>query len=324
MLKDIFGTDQCELKDDRLVISGKEFPIIDDVIVTLEPLKWPESIRNRIKVNESANPESVLEFSEDIQFTFGAEWSKYPHILAEHKREFLLNFDLIDLNSLKDSRVCDLGCGIGRWSFFLYDKCRELILVDFSEAIFIARENLRKANNAVFIMGDLTDLPLKEKFADFLFCIGVLHHLPVNALEIARKLKKFSSRILIYLYYSLDNRPRFHRALLLIVTAIRSWATKIRAPVFRSVFVESVAILVYCPLIALGKFLNLFGLSRYVPLEYYKGMSLKRIRQDVYDRFFTRIEQRFSRKEIMALSDTFENIKVSENLPYWHFLCTGE
>jgi hypothetical protein len=140
----------------------------------------------------------------------------------------------------------------------------------------------------------------------------------------ARRLKKYSSKILIYLYYSLDNRPWFHRVLLSLVTAMRCLVTKIRAPIFRSVFVELAAVLVYCPLIALGKVFNLFGWARYVPLEYYKGMSLKRIRQDVYDRFFTRIEQRFSRKEIMGLNDTFKDVKVSENIPYWHFLCTDE
>jgi len=26
----------------------------------------------------------------------------------------------------------------------------------------------------------------------------------------------------------------------------------------------------------------------------------------------------------MALRDTFKNIVVSENLPYWHFLCTND
>ena len=41
-----------------------------------------------------------------------------------------------------------------------------------------------------------------------------------------------------------------------------------------------------------------FGWASQIPLhENYAGKSLKRIQQDVYDRFFTRIEQRFSRKE---------------------------
>ena len=65
-----------------------------------------------------------------------------------------------------------------------------------------------------------------------------------------------------------------------------------------------------------------FNLSQFVPLyEGYHGKSLARIRQDVFDRFFTNIEQRFSKKQIEKLNDTFGDIVVSENLPYWHFLC---
>jgi hypothetical protein len=50
-------------------------------------------------------------------------------------------------------------------------------------------------------------------------------------------------------------------------------------------------------------------------------MSLTRIRQDVYDRFFTSIEQRVSKQEILELSDTFSEIVISDEVPYWHFLC---
>ncbi len=48
---------------------------------------------------------------------------------------------------------------------------------------------------------------------------------------------------------------------------------------------------------------------------------MERILQDVYDRFFTRIEQRFSRRQIETLHDSFGRITVSAELPYWHFLC---
>ena len=64
------------------------------------------------------------------------------------------------------------------------------------------------------------------------------------------------------------------------------------------------------------------GFSKYVPLyESYNGKGMERIRQDVYDRFFTSIEQRFSKKQIMELRDTFSDVIISEQLPYWHFIC---
>ena len=155
--------------------------------------------------------------------------------------------------------------------------------------------------------------------------MGVLHHLPTNALEEVRRLKRYAPVLLIYLYYALDNRPFSYRFLLSLVTAIRIFVSKIRNYAFRAAFVSLTAVLIYCPLIILGKIFNIFRRGRFIPLyEAYNGKGLKRIKQDVYDRFFTRLEQRFSRREILGLKDTFANIKVSENIPYWHFLCADK
>jgi hypothetical protein len=63
-------------------------------------------------------------------------------------------------------------------------------------------------------------------------------------------------------------------------------------------------------------------MGRFIPLyEGYRGKSIKRTRQDAYDRFFTRIEQRVSRKEILSLTKHFARVDVSPRIPYWHFLC---
>jgi hypothetical protein len=45
------------------------------------------------------------------------------------------------------------------------------------------------------------------------------------------------------------------------------------------------------------------------------------VEHNAYDRFFTSIEQRVSRDEIMALRDTYGEVTISENIPYWHFVC---
>src|SRR5207248_1736744 len=104
--------------DDTLQAGGRVYPIVQDVIVLSD-----------------AAPRDPKTFAEDIQFTFGEEWKTYGAMLPEHRKEFDQYFDLIDLASLKQARVCDLGCGMGRWSFFAKDHCKEVILVDFSDAI---------------------------------------------------------------------------------------------------------------------------------------------------------------------------------------------
>lgn len=322
ILKDVFGSNELHLEAERLVVNGQAYPIVDDVIILLDQAQYPISLKRRPRFRDTNVPMQLSDFAEDIQFTFGEEWQRFPKILPEYEQEFLQYFDLVDLGALKNSRVCDLGCGIGRWSYFLRDKCRELVLVDFSEAIFVARKNLNDADNVLFFMGDLKRLPFREDFADFLFCLGVLHHLPTNALEEVRNLKRLAPTILIYLYYMLDNRPMYFRLLLTIVTKIRLLVSKIKSPVFRLVFTWLITCLVYIPFIWLGNLSGAFKLSGHVPLyEGYRGKGLKRIRQDAYDRFFTRVEQRFSKKQITELRDTFSKVIVSDKLPYWHFVC---
>src|ERR1700730_8626858 len=154
-LQKIFGTRDLEIKNDSLRVGAHLFPIRHDVIDL---------------TNAALSPP----FAEDIQYTFGAEWKAHGQILPEHAKEFAQYFDLVDLGSLQEARVCDLGCGSGRWSTFLKDRCQELILVDFSEAIYVARENLRSADHAFFFKADITQLPFADDFADFILCLGVL------------------------------------------------------------------------------------------------------------------------------------------------------
>jgi len=303
-LKEIFGVDKIELEKDFIIVGNKKLPVLNDVIILRDTFS-------------SKNFES-----ERVRFSFGKEWSRYNKILPEHKKEFEKYFNMIDLNELKGKRVCDLGCGIGRFSYFLKDVAREIICIDFSEAIFVARNNLAKYNKFLFFMADLRKLPFVEDFADFIFSLGVLHHLSENALDELRKLKRFSPKILVYLYYNFDNRPVYFKLIIRIVALIRKMFSKIKIEFFRLYFSKVGAIFIYYPFILLGKILKPFSFASYIPLyDSYFDKSIKRIEQDVYDRFFTPIEQRFSKKEILNLKDTFSEIIISENHPYWHFLC---
>jgi SAM-dependent methyltransferase len=296
--------------------------VVDDVIVLLEPARHPASLRIR-QAASSPESESPSPFAADIQRSFSGEWQEFPDLFPENEPEFDSYFDLVDLGGLAGARVCDLGCGNGRWSHYLSRHCRELVLVDFSDAIFVARRNLAGNDRAVFFLADLTALPFRPDFADLIVCLGVLHHLPSDALEALRRLAPLARRHLVYLYYALDNRAAHYRALLRGVTGLRLLASRLPGQRARSAVAWLALFTLYLPLIGLGSALRPFGLSQQVPLyDSYRGKSPRRIRQDVYDRLFTRIEQRFTRRQIETLSDTFSQVAVSPNWPYWHFLCT--
>ena len=175
----------------------------------------------------------------------------------------------------------------------------------------------------IFIMADVLDLPFQDDTFDFMFCLGVVHHIPSPALQSVRKLSRLAPEFLVYLYYALDNRGTLYKLMFFFVNLIRKLICNITSPTARSILTEVFMWTLYVPIIIIGKILSLFGVqASKVPFySIYGHMDLGRIRQDVYDRFFTRIEQRVSKKEIHKLSDTFSEIIVSDGLPYWHFLC---
>ncbi len=324
VLRDLFGARAVEAHSDHIVVDGAVFPVLNDVIL-LDAKRSPPAVRAKLAQAPSATAADDAPFSGDIQATFGSEWQEFPTILPEHEREFRQYFDIVPPELVNGKRVCDLGCGMGRWSYFLKDRARELILVDFSEAIFVARHNLRGAPNALFFLGDLTQLPFRRDFADLIVCLGVLHHLPIDALQMTRALGRFAPNLLIYLYSALDAAPPFWRLLFRFVDVVRRVVSRVHNARFRSAFTWLGATFLYMPLVAIGHALRPLGLSRFVPLyEFYRSKSFERVRQDVYDRFFTGIEQRFARTEILGLRDTYARVVVSEQLPVWHFLCQRE
>ena len=321
-LSEIFGTSDIQLQGSSINIAGRVYPIVDDVIILLESHQIPSRISEKIQCL-TRDEEIAPSIANDIQYTFGEEWKTYNKILPQHHDEFKLYFDLIDLPALESKRIGDLGCGIGRWSYFLKDLAKEIVLIDFSESIFEARKNLSESDNMIFIMADVLDLPFQDDTFDFMFCLGVLHHIPSPALQSVRKLSRLAPEFLVYLYYALDNRGTLYKLIFFFVDLIRKLTCKITSPTARSILTEVLMWSLYVPIIFIGKILSMLGVSASkVPFHsIYGHMNLGRIRQDVYDRFFTRIEQRVSKKEIHKLSDTFSEIIVSDDLPYWHFLC---
>jgi SAM-dependent methyltransferase len=320
ILRDIFGCDVI-VEGQFVLVGNNQYPVVDDVIVLLEPSQYTDKIHSCLKsdTEREATPE---QFSRSVQTSFGGQWEKYDEILPEHMTEFHQYFDIINIEELKNSRVCDLGCGIGRWGYFLRHRCREIIFVDFSDAIFVARKNLRDVDNAIFFMGDIKRLPFQNNFCDFLFCLGVLHHMPTDALDEVRALAKYARQNLIYLYYALDNRPVHFKIMYYGMEFTRRWVSEVKSEILQQTIVWCITLLVYLPLICLGYLLRPLSLSKYVPLfDYYHSKSIIRIRQDVHDRFCTAIEHRYSKNQIMKLKDTYSKVIISDQLPYWHFRC---
>jgi ubiquinone/menaquinone biosynthesis C-methylase UbiE len=259
---------------------------------------------------------------------FGHEWSTFRQDedhLSPADREALFNgyFNVFPWEALPPKAVgLDAGCGSGRWSMLVAPRVGHLHLLDAShEALEVARGNLAQAPNTTFHLASVGDIPLPDSSLDFAFSLGVLHHVPDTQAairQVASKLKQ-GAPFLIYLYYALDNRPLWFRAVWRLSNLFRIVISRFPA-VLRLIVSQIIAAFVYWPLARGAQLMERMGLSTAsIPLEAYRHRSFYVMRTDAYDRFCTRLEQRFTRKQIeqMLLASGFERIRFSERVPFW-------
>jgi SAM-dependent methyltransferase len=264
----------------------------------------------------------------DVAAGFGHEWSTFRQSDAEFSsadREAIFQsyfrifpWDELPLNSVG----IDVGCGSGRLSVMVASKVGHLHLLDASEAaLAVARQNLADATNVSFHFASVGNIPLHDDSLDFAFSLGVLHHVPDTMAAIraiATKLKAHAP-FLIYLYYALDNRPWWYRAIWRFSNIFRVIISAL-PPTVRLVISQIIAVVVYWPLARLAALVERLGFSpASIPLESYRRRKLYVMRTDAYDRFCTRLEQRFTRGQIeqMLLGAGFDEIRFSEKVPYW-------
>lgn len=257
---------------------------------------------------------------------FGEEWAHFDQSGAsdaELDGLFARYFSIFPWEDLPRGAVgFDLGCGSGRWAQRVAPRVASLHCVDASEAaLAVARRNLARHMNCVFHLASVGALPIPRASMDFGYSLGVLHHVPDTEAGIRACVEalKPGAPFLLYLYYSLDNRPTWYRVLWKISDLGRCVLS--RSPrLVRFAFAYVIAVCVYCPLVWLGRALEcMFGEVRNLPLNFYRNASLYTMATDALDRFGTRLEQRFSRQQIqeMMARSGLEGIRFSEEMPFW-------
>jgi SAM-dependent methyltransferase len=264
----------------------------------------------------------------DVAAGFGHEWTTFRQgendfSSADREAIFRSYFDIFPWEELPPNPVgIDVGCGSGRWSIMVTPKVGHLHLLDASaDALAVARQNLAGAINVSFHFASVDDIPLEDESLDFAFSLGVLHHVPDTRAAIraiATKLK-VGAPFLIYLYYAMDNRPWWYRAIWRFSNIFRVIISRL-PPTMRLLISQIIAVAVYWPLARFAALVERGGFSpAAIPLESYRHRAFYVMRTDAYDRFCTRLEQRFTRREIEAMltGTGFDEIRFSDKVPYW-------
>jgi len=271
----------------------------------------------------STNVENI---DAEVVQSFGDEWEKFDHFdhhtINKIAEEY---FDIIDDTILnKNSYAIDIGCGTGRWSKYISSRAGFIECVDPSKAIFSADRLLADIDNVRLSQASTESLPFPDETFDFAMSIGVLHHIPdtQKAMNDCVKKVKKGGYFYCYLYYDLDNRGAGYKALFKASDLIRRVVCRLPQPL-KKASCDALAVTLYMPWVLLSRFFVGIGMREFakkIPLAAYENKSFFVIRNDSLDRFGTKIEHRYSRKEVIDLMQKagLSNIKVSNNTPFYH------
>lgn len=291
-----------------------------------EPIKILKSVNREISCFCSNDKIEKKNVDEEVVKSFGEEWSKF-YEFSDSDIENLgkMYFDIIEEKMLSHKTYSiDIGCGTGRWTQFLLKKIGFMEAVDPSDAIFAADKLLEGKENVRLTKATIDELPFDDETFDFGMSIGVLHHIPdtQKAMKDCIKKIKIGGYFYTYLYYNLDNKGFTFKLIFKCISIIRKVVSKMPGNLKKFVC-DLLAVFIYMPVILFGRFLKMIGLKRTankLPLKGYLNQSFFVIRNDALDRFGTKLEQRFSKNEIIEMmkNSGLDEIVVSANLPYWH------
>jgi SAM-dependent methyltransferase len=128
-------------------------------------------------------PPDLIEQQQRTAAAFAFEWQHFDEMHPEYEAQFLDWLYPIGPDFFRGKRVLDAGCGTGRHARFAAQYgAGEVVALDLSEAVETASRVLSRYENAEVVQGDLLRPPLRTAANgggfDFVYSIGVLHHLP--------------------------------------------------------------------------------------------------------------------------------------------------
>ncbi len=263
---------------------------------------------------------------DEVVKTFGEEWLKFKDYSDEEIRLFAIQyFDILDESIInKNTYALDIGCGTGRWTKYLASRIGFIEAIDPSNAVLAADYLLKDVKNVRISKASVETIPFDDETFDFAMSIGVLHHIPNTQkamIDCVKKVKK-GGHFYCYLYYNLDNRGAFYRAIFWVSNGVRYLVSRMPAGLKRF-FCDVLAVVLYMPFVLLSRLLSAVGmksLAKKVPLSDYANKTFFIIRNDSLDRFGTTLEHRFSKKQVIEMMETsgLEHIVVSPGSPFYH------
>ncbi len=133
--------------------------------------------RNMVSAGHLSEAEKL---NQKTRKSFGYQWTrvKFSQVIPKFEGDFLNYIYPVQRDFFRGKIGVDIGCGFGRHIYYAAKLGAEMVGIDFSQAIDSSYANTRELSNVHLIQADIYNLPLKTDYFDFVYSIGVLHHLP--------------------------------------------------------------------------------------------------------------------------------------------------
>lgn len=128
-------------------------------------------------------PQEMSAVQERTASAFGWQWKEFTEMHPGYEAQFLDWIHPIQPSFFRGKLILDAGCGIGRHAYMgAHYGARNIIAMDLSEAVDTAYANIGHMPNAHVVQADVYHPPFRRSHEegpfDFVYSIGVLHHLP--------------------------------------------------------------------------------------------------------------------------------------------------
>lgn len=116
--------------------------------------------------------------------SFGFQWNYFNqtqvdiHNKTSISRERFYKSTRWTDDSLKQSKVLEVGSGSGRFTQILLESGANTYSFDYSNAVEANAKNNGHYQNLVLCQASVYEIPFKKSFFDKVFCLGVIQHTP--------------------------------------------------------------------------------------------------------------------------------------------------
>ena len=193
---------------------GLGFPIVDTIprmLVGASALfpSFMERYRGRLtstatSVTPNGSRQQFERLLTKTRESFGYQWTAFSQMVCDFRENFWNYLSPATPEFFRGRLGLDAGCGFGRHIYHAASYGAEMIGVDVSRAIDATRQNTKQFRSVHLVQADIYQLPFAEGIFDFIYSVGVIHHLPdpARGLKSLVPLLKPGGTLFLWLYSS--------------------------------------------------------------------------------------------------------------------------